>query len=187
VLIAEQQLAGLRKPDPFPLSQVSGVTVLFSFQEITALLNLRLPYKIVGRSSGSMLPRIAFATSLRNPPNPQHPDTLLRARLLVQAPSFAPQFLIISCIIALEMPRRKLFSIVNGNHDNYLQSPQKYRRRFITVTSLPFPLSTDPLRATRLDGGFHLSSGQHNLAKYHSARPGVIYQHVIVTDLWLLR
>ena len=76
VLIAEQQLAGLRKRDPFPLPQVSGVTVLFPFQGITALLNLWLSYKIVGRSSGSMLLRIAFATSLHKPPNPQHPDTL---------------------------------------------------------------------------------------------------------------
>lgn len=50
----EQHLAGLRRPNPFLLTQVSGATEFFSLQRMTSMVNLELPGKIIGRSSGGI-------------------------------------------------------------------------------------------------------------------------------------
>ena len=147
--------------------------MLFSLQRMTAILNLELPCKIVGRSSsGRILLRIAFATSQHNPPIP---SILIHSALTSTSPvicSVDPIY--IRYLSARNASERKVFSIVNGNHDNHLQSPRKND----DVSSLCSPTS-EVSTSTNCFPLPHRSTEDHSQA----AR---VYQHVILTVLWLL-
>lgn len=140
---------------------------------MAAILNLELPCMIVGRSSGRMLLRMAFATSLHNPPNPQHLNTPPeRAYYCSTSPVVCSVVPIYRYLSARNAPERKLSSIVNGNNNNHLQ----FRRKkddvsslcSSTFKSLPFPCQQAPILS-------HTHTPHRKCAAHHSqaARVGL--------------